>query len=55
LEQTLYNPNLTGSLLQWGVTHYMPAGFQKFDELTVQGRLTVVYENQRTRIYQVIR
>jgi YYY domain-containing protein len=55
LEQTLYNPNLTGSLLQWGVTHYMPTGFQKFDELTAQGRLTVVFENQRTRIYQVIR
>jgi YYY domain-containing protein len=55
LEQTLYNPNLTGSLLQWGVTHYMPAGFQKFDEMTAQGRLTIVYENQRTRIYQVER
>jgi uncharacterized membrane protein len=55
LEQTLYNSNLTGSLLQWGVTHYMPAGFQKFDEMTAQGRLTIVYENQRTRIYQVIR
>ncbi len=55
LEQTLYNPNLTESLLQWGVTHYMPAGFQKFDEMTAQSQLTVVYENERTRIYQVER
>jgi uncharacterized membrane protein len=54
LEQTLYNPQLTGSLMQWGVTFYAPDGIGKFDELAAQGRLSVVYENERTRIYQVL-
>ena len=54
LEQTLYNPNLTGSLIQWGVTFFVPDGIRKFDALAAQGRLTVVYENERTRIYRVI-
>ena len=53
LEQTLYNPQLTGSLMQWGVTHYVPDGIYKFDLLVDQGLLTVAYENERTRIYQV--
>jgi hypothetical protein len=53
LEQTLYNPQLTGSLMQWGVTFYAPEGIGKLDELAAQGRLSVVYENERTRIYQV--
>ena len=53
LEQTLYNPQLTGSLMQWGVTHFVPAGIDKFDILVDQGLLTVAYENERTRIYQV--
>jgi hypothetical protein len=53
LEQTLYNPQLTGSLMQWGVTFYAPDGIGKFDELAAQGRLSVVYENERTRIYRV--
>jgi YYY domain-containing protein len=54
LEQTLYNPQLTGSLMQWGVTFYAPDGIGKFEELAAQGRLSVVYENERTRIYHVI-
>jgi YYY domain-containing protein len=54
LEQTLYNPNLSGILMQWGVTYYAPEGFAKFQELAAQGRLAVVYENERTRIYEVV-
>jgi uncharacterized membrane protein len=54
LEQTLYNPNLTGSLMQWGVTHFVPDGFNKFEEMAAQGRLAIAYENERTRIYQVV-
>jgi YYY domain-containing protein len=54
LEQTLYNPGLTGSLAQWGVTRFFPDGYAKFDELAAQGRLNVVYENERTRIYRVV-
>ena len=54
LEQTLYNPDLTGSLAQWGVTRFFPDGYAKFDELAAQGRLNVVYENERTRIYRVV-
>jgi uncharacterized membrane protein len=54
LEQTLYNPQLTGSLMQWGVTHFVPDGIDKFDTLVAQGLLSVAYENERTRIYQVI-
>ncbi len=53
LEQTLYNPQLTGSLMQWGVTFFVPDGIDKFDKLVDQGLLTVAYENERTRIYQV--
>jgi len=53
LEQTLYNPQLTGSLIQWGVTHFVPDGIDKFDMLVDQGLLTNVYENERTRIYRV--
>jgi YYY domain-containing protein len=53
LEQTLYNPQLTGSLIQWGVTYFVPDGIDKFDMLVDQGLLTVAYENERTRIYQV--
>jgi YYY domain-containing protein len=53
LEQTLYNPQLTGSLMQWGVTFFVSDGIYKFDSLVDQGLLDVVYENERTRIYQV--
>jgi YYY domain-containing protein len=53
LEQTLYNSTLTGSLMQWGVTFFVPDGAHKFDTLVDQGHLSVVYENERTRIYQV--
>jgi hypothetical protein len=53
LELTLYNPNLTDSLMQWGVTYFRPEGYSKFEELAAQGRLAIVYENERTRIYQV--
>jgi len=55
LEQTLYNSNLTGSLMQWGVTFFVPDGIDKFDTLLDQGQLTVVYSNERTRIYRVNR
>jgi uncharacterized membrane protein len=53
LEQTLYNPQLTESLMEWGVTFFVPDGIDKFDVLVEQGLLTVVYENERTRIYRV--
>ncbi|GAB4533644.1 MAG: hypothetical protein Kow0063_15890 [Anaerolineae bacterium] len=53
LEQTLYNPQLTGVLMQWGVTFFVPDGIYKFDALVDQGLLRVAYENERTRIYQV--
>jgi YYY domain-containing protein len=53
LEQTLYNPQLTGSLMQWGVTFFVTDGIKKFETLVDQGLLTVAYENERTRIYQV--
>jgi uncharacterized membrane protein len=53
LEQTLYNPQLTGSLMQWGVTFFVTDGMNKFERLLDQGLLTVAYENERTRIYQV--
>jgi uncharacterized membrane protein len=53
LEQTLYNSQLTGSLIQWGVTFFVPDGIHKFDTLVDHGLLTVVYENERTRIYKV--
>jgi hypothetical protein len=39
--------------MQWGVTHFVPDGIDKFDTLVVQGILTVAYENERTQIYQV--
>ena len=54
LEQSLYNPYLTNSLMQWGVTYFRPEGFPKFDQLVAQGRLEVAYENERTRIYRVV-
>ena len=54
LEQTLYNPHLTGSLMQWGVTFFVTDGINKFDALVDQDILNVAYENERTRIYQVI-
>jgi uncharacterized membrane protein len=53
LEQTLYNPQLTGSLIQWGVTFFVTDGINKFDTLVDQDLLDVAYENERTRIYQV--
>jgi YYY domain-containing protein len=53
LEQTLYDPNLAGALVQWGIPFLRADGFYKFGELTDQGRLRVVYENERVRIYQV--
>jgi len=53
LEQTLYNPQLTGSLMQWGVTFFVTDGINKFETLVDQGLLKVAYENERTRIYQV--
>ena len=55
LEQTLYDSNLTGSLIQWGVTFFVPAGVHKFDTLVDQGHLTIVYENEHTRIYRTIK
>jgi uncharacterized membrane protein len=55
LELTLYNPNLTEVLMQWGVPFLNAEGYPKFEELAAQGRLEVVYENERTRIYQVVR
>jgi uncharacterized membrane protein len=53
LEQTLYNPQLTASLMQWGVTFFVTDGINKFDALVDQDLLKVAYENERTRIYQV--
>jgi uncharacterized membrane protein len=55
LERTLYDPELTHSLNEWGVTHFVPEGYGKFETLLKQGRLEVVYENERTRIYKVVR
>jgi YYY domain-containing protein len=53
LEQTLYDPDLAGTLVQWGVPFLRSDAFYKFGELKDQGRLRVVYENERVRIYQV--
>jgi uncharacterized membrane protein len=53
LEASLYNPQLTESLMQWGVTFFVPDGIGKFEVLADRGLLGVVYENERTRIYQV--
>ena len=55
LEQTLHNPRLTSTLMQSGVTYFAPGGLRKFDTLRAQGRLELVYQNERTRIYQVVR
>jgi YYY domain-containing protein len=38
--------------LEWA-TYTMPGSLAKFDILVAQGRLAVVYQNERTRIYQV--
>ena len=54
LEQTLYNPKLTGTLMQWGVTYYASSGLGKFDTLRAEGRLELVYQNERTRIYRAV-
>jgi YYY domain-containing protein len=51
LELSLYNPNLSALVGQWSLN---PSGFDKFDQLAAQGRLTVAYENERTRIYRVV-
>ena len=53
LERTLYDPARTPSLREWGVTHFDPAGYAKYEALLAQGRLEVAYENERTRIYRV--
>jgi uncharacterized membrane protein len=55
LERTLYDTDMTSSLMDWGVTHFAPSGFAKFDKLLSQGRLEVAYENERTRIYRVVK
>jgi uncharacterized membrane protein len=53
LERTLYDPELNRSLREWAVTYFEPSGYAKFETLEAQGRLEVVYENERTRIYRV--
>jgi uncharacterized membrane protein len=54
LERTLYDPEIAQSVEGWGVSFLDPAGYGKFDTLRAQGRLELVYENPRTRIYRVI-
>ena len=54
LERTLYDADVSSSLTEWGVTRFAPTGLDKFDALERQGRLRVAYQNERTRIYQVI-
>ncbi|MGQ9785533.1 MAG: DUF2298 domain-containing protein [Anaerolineae bacterium] len=54
LERTLYNPEIASSVEGWGVSFLDPAGYEKFERLHAQGRLELVYENPRTRIYRVI-
>ncbi len=54
LEHTLYDPDLTALLQDWGVTHFAPTGYDKFEQLLSQRRLEVAYENERTRIYRVV-
>jgi YYY domain-containing protein len=54
LERTLYDPEIAQSVEGWGVSFFDPAGYEKFDTLRAQGRLELVYENPRTRIYRVI-
>jgi uncharacterized membrane protein len=51
LELSLYNPNLSALVGQWSLN---PNGFYKFDQLVAQGRLTVAYQNEHTRIYRVV-
>jgi YYY domain-containing protein len=51
LELSLYNPNLSSLVGQWSLN---PGGFYKFDQLVAQGRLTVAYQNEHTRIYHVV-
>jgi hypothetical protein len=36
------------------VTYFRPEGYSKFEELAAEGRLAIVYENERTRIYRVV-
>lgn len=55
LERTLYDPDIARSIEGWGVSLLHPAGYRKFEVLCSQGRLKLVYENERTRIYQVIK
>jgi len=55
LERTLYDPEIARLVQGWGVSFLDPAGYDKFDILRAQGRLELVYENARTRIYRVIR
>jgi uncharacterized membrane protein len=55
LERTLYDPEIARSVEGWGVSFLDPAGYGKFEVLRSQGRLKLVYENMRTRIYQVIK
>jgi len=54
LERTLYDADVSSSLMEWRVTRFAPMGLDKFDALERQGRLKVAYQNERTRIYQVI-
>lgn len=54
LERTLYNPEIARSVEGWGVNFLDPAGYGKFNVLHAQGRLELVYENPRTRIYRVV-
>ena len=55
LEQTLYNPGLTSTLMRWGVTFHAAGGLPKFEALQRMGRLELVYQNARTRIYRAKR
>jgi uncharacterized membrane protein len=50
LERTLYDPGMAGRVGQWAL---MPDGLNKFDTLLSQGKLSIAYENERTRIYKV--
>jgi len=55
LEQTLYNPGMTSTLMRWGVTFHAASGLPKFEALLSSGRLEIAYQNERTRIYRVKR
>jgi uncharacterized membrane protein len=54
LERTFFDPDLSGVLGQWGIPSLAPDGLTKFDALLDQGRLSIAYQNERTRIYRVV-